>query len=66
MMCLPSGRTPRHSIGHVTKRERSPVRGSWSIVDTVLSFEGDRGRSYRVLRSVKNRFGSTNEIVFLR
>jgi len=31
-------------------------------VDTVLYFEGDRGHSYRILRTVKNRFGSTNEI----
>jgi DNA repair protein RadA/Sms len=32
------------------------------IVDTVLYFEGDKGHSYRILRAVKNRFGSTNEI----
>ncbi|MEW6325151.1 MAG: magnesium chelatase domain-containing protein, partial [Nitrospirota bacterium] len=32
------------------------------IVDTVLYFEGDRGHPYRILRAVKNRFGSTNEI----
>jgi DNA repair protein RadA/Sms len=32
------------------------------LVDTVLYFEGDRGHVYRVLRAVKNRFGSTNEI----
>jgi DNA repair protein RadA/Sms len=32
------------------------------IVDTVLYFEGDRGHPYRILRTVKNRFGSTNEI----
>ena len=32
------------------------------MVDTVLYFEGDRNASYRILRSVKNRFGSTNEI----
>jgi DNA repair protein RadA/Sms len=32
------------------------------IVDTVLYFEGDRGHAYRILRTVKNRFGSTNEI----
>ena len=35
----------------------------WNIsVDTVLYFEGDRHESYRILRGVKNRFGSTNEI----
>lgn len=32
------------------------------MVDTVLYFEGDRHESYRILRGVKNRFGSTNEI----
>ena len=32
------------------------------MVDTVLYFEGDRHASYRILRAVKNRFGSTNEI----
>ncbi len=32
------------------------------MVDTVLCFEGDRYESYRILRGVKNRFGSTNEI----
>jgi DNA repair protein RadA/Sms len=32
------------------------------MVDTVLYFEGDRGHSFRILRAVKNRFGSTNEI----
>ena len=32
------------------------------MVDTVLYFEGDRYASYRILRGVKNRFGSTNEI----
>ena len=32
------------------------------MVDTVLYFEGDRHHTYRILRAVKNRFGSTNEI----
>lgn len=32
------------------------------MVDTVLYFEGDGGASYRFLRGVKNRFGSTNEV----
>lgn len=32
------------------------------MVDTVLYFEGDKNASYRLLRGVKNRFGSTNEI----
>lgn len=36
------------------------------MVDTVLYFEGDRHAAYRILRGVKNRFGSTNEIGVLR
>ncbi len=32
------------------------------MVDTVLYFEGDKYQSFRILRAVKNRFGSTNEI----
>ena len=32
------------------------------MVDTVLYFEGGKGHSYRILRAVKNRFGSTNEV----
>ena len=32
------------------------------VVDTVLSFEGDRGHTYRILRATKNRFGATDEI----
>lgn len=50
-------------IGHVTKD--GGVAGPKTLehmVDTVLYFEGDRYESYRVLRTVKNRFGSTNEI----
>jgi DNA repair protein RadA/Sms len=50
-------------IGHVTKEGAiAGPRVLEHIVDTVLYFEGDRGHSFRVLRTVKNRFGSTNEI----
>ena len=50
-------------VGHVTKE--GVVAGPRTLehmVDTVLYFEGDRQALYRILRSVKNRFGSTNEI----
>lgn len=50
-------------IGHVTKDGMlAGPRVLEHIVDTVLYFEGERYSSYRVLRSTKNRFGSTNEI----
>jgi DNA repair protein RadA/Sms len=50
-------------IGHVTKEGAiAGPRLLEHIVDTVLYFEGDKGHSYRILRAVKNRFGSTNEI----
>lgn len=50
-------------IGHVTKEGTlAGPRVLEHIVDTVLYFEGDRFAVYRVLRAVKNRFGSTNEI----
>ncbi len=50
-------------IGHVTKEGTvAGPRVLEHMVDTVLYFEGDRYGSYRVLRAVKNRFGSTNEI----
>ncbi len=50
-------------IGHVTKEGTlAGPRVLEHIVDTVLYFEGDRFSSYRILRAVKNRFGSTNEI----
>jgi DNA repair protein RadA/Sms len=54
---------PVFIIGHVTKEGAlAGPRVLEHIVDTVLYFEGNRGHSYRILRSVKNRFGSTNEI----
>ncbi len=50
-------------IGHVTKEGVvAGPRVLEHMVDTVLYFEGDNYASYRVLRAVKNRFGSTNEI----
>ena len=50
-------------VGHVTKEGVvAGPRVLEHMVDTVLYFEGDRYASYRILRSVKNRFGSTNEI----
>jgi DNA repair protein RadA/Sms len=54
---------PTFIIGHVTKEGAiAGPRTLEHIVDTVLYFEGDKGHPYRILRSVKNRFGSTNEI----
>lgn len=50
-------------VGHVTKEGVvAGPRVLEHMVDTVLYFEGDRHESYRILRGVKNRFGSTNEI----
>jgi DNA repair protein RadA/Sms len=55
--------TPVFLVGHVTKE--GAIAGPKvleHLVDTVLYFEGDRGHVFRILRSVKNRYGSTNEI----
>ena len=50
-------------VGHVTKEGTvAGPRMLEHMVDTVLYFEGDASASYRILRAVKNRFGSTNEI----
>lgn len=50
-------------VGHVTKEGTvAGPRVLEHMVDTVLYFEGDRHGTYRILRGVKNRFGSTNEI----
>ena len=50
-------------VGHVTKEGTvAGPRVLEHMVDTVLYFDGDRHASYRILRGVKNRFGSTNEI----
>ena len=50
-------------VGHVTKEgSLAGPRVLEHLVDCVLSFEGERERSYRTLRALKNRFGSTNEV----
>ena len=54
---------PVFLVGHVTKE--GVIAGPKVVehmVDTVLQFEGDRHHTYRILRAIKNRFGSTNEI----
>jgi DNA repair protein RadA/Sms len=54
-------------VGHVTKEgSLAGPRLLEHLVDTVLTFEGDRYQDLRVLRAVKNRFGSTNEIGLFR
>jgi DNA repair protein RadA/Sms len=53
-------------IGHVTKEGAiAGPRALEHLVDTVLYFEGDNSHAYRILRAVKNRYGSTNEIALL-
>ncbi len=55
--------TPVFLIGHITKDGTlAGPKLLEHMVDTVLQFEGDRHHVYRILRSTKNRFGSTNEI----
>ena len=55
--------TPVILIGHITKEGNiAGPKILEHMVDTVLQFEGDRNHIYRILRSQKNRFGSTNEI----
>src|SRR4030095_3507618 len=54
--------TPVFLIGHITKD--GTIAGPKLLehmVDTVLQFEGDRHYAYRILRTLKNRFGSTSE-----
>jgi len=54
---------PTFLVGHVTKEGTiAGPRLLEHMVDTVLYFEGDRNHVFRILRAVKNRFGSTNEI----
>lgn len=54
---------PIFIIGHVTKEGAiAGPRVLEHIVDTVLYFEGDRHQSYRIIRAIKNRYGSTDEI----
>jgi DNA repair protein RadA/Sms len=54
-------------VGHVTKEGAlAGPRVLEHLVDTVLYFEGERHHTYRILRAVKNRFGSTNELGVFR
>lgn len=54
---------PIFIVGHVNKGgDIAGPKVLEHIVDTVLYFEGERNQSYRILRAIKNRFGSTNEI----
>jgi DNA repair protein RadA/Sms len=64
LMTLAKGRgIATFLVGHVTKEGAlAGPRVLEHLVDTVLYFEGERQHAYRVLRAVKNRFGSTNEI----
>lgn len=55
--------TPVFLIGHITKDgQLAGPKILEHMVDTVLQFEGDRNHGYRILRSTKNRFGSTSEL----
>jgi DNA repair protein RadA/Sms len=55
--------TPVFMIGHITKEgSLAGPKVLEHMVDTVLQFEGDRNHVYRLLRTTKNRFGSTNEL----
>ncbi len=63
MALAKSSHLPILLVGHVTKDGSiAGPRVLEHMVDTVLYFEGDRGQVFRILRTVKNRFGSTNEI----
>lgn len=58
-----SGNIATFIVGHVTKEGQiAGPRMLEHMVDTVLYFEGDQHHTYRILRAVKNRFGSTNEM----
>ncbi|MCP4522411.1 MAG: DNA repair protein RadA [Cytophagales bacterium] len=55
--------TPVFLIGHITKDGNlAGPKVLEHMVDTVLQFEGDRNMSYRIIRTIKNRFGSTSEL----
>ena len=63
MKCCKQNQITTLIIGHVTKDGNiAGPRVLEHMVDTVLYLEGERYFSYRILRSVKNRFGSTNEV----
>ncbi|NLP06318.1 DNA repair protein RadA, partial [Candidatus Fermentibacteria bacterium] len=65
-MCKPSGVTA-FLVGHVTKDGMlAGPKVLEHLVDSVVAFEGDAGRGHRMLRAVKNRFGSTNELGLFR
>ncbi|MFN3530402.1 MAG: DNA repair protein RadA [Bacteroidia bacterium] len=56
-------RVPTFLIGHITKDgQLAGPKVLEHLVDTVLQFEGDRNHSYRIVRTLKNRFGSTSEL----
>ncbi|UTW64419.1 DNA repair protein RadA [bacterium SCSIO 12741] len=58
---------PVFLIGHITKDGAlAGPKVLEHMVDTVLQFEGDRNHVYRILRAVKNRFGSTNELAIFQ
>jgi DNA repair protein RadA/Sms len=63
MMLAKKSGIPVFIVGHVTKDGSiAGPRVLEHMVDTVLYFEGDGGHSFRILRAIKNRYGSTNEI----
>jgi DNA repair protein RadA/Sms len=63
MLMAKNSGVPTFLVGHVTKEGViAGPRLLEHMVDTVLYFEGDRNHVFRILRAVKNRFGSTNEI----
>lgn len=63
MLLAKGSNIPIFLVGHVTKDgSLAGPRVLEHLVDTVLYFEGDAGHPFRILRAVKNRFGSTNEI----
>lgn len=63
LICAKNRNIPIFLVGHVTKEGAiAGPRILEHMVDTVLYFEGERHHIYRVLRAIKNRFGSTNEI----
>ncbi|PIH00474.1 DNA repair protein RadA [Clostridium combesii] len=63
MLISKSNNIPFFIVAHVTKQgELAGPRVLEHMVDTVLSFEGERAQEFRILRTVKNRFGTTSEI----
>ena len=63
LICAKNRNIPVFLVGHVTKEGAlAGPRVLEHMVDTVLYFEGEQHHIYRILRAIKNRFGSTNEI----